>query len=61
MDHVATRDRLNDIGFIQAHLRRPLANLIGLIGVLETMKMDPNLVIIKDMISASARELGHDH
>jgi hypothetical protein len=57
-EHVATRDRLADIGYIQAHLvRRPLANLIGLIGVLDTMKLDPNLVNIKDMISASASEL----
>ena len=51
-------DRLADIGFIQAHLiRRPLANIIGLVGILETMKLDPNLVNIKDMISTSASEL----
>jgi len=51
-------DVLNEIGFLQSHVvRKPLANIIGLAGILSTMDVDGNHKNINDMIISSAKEL----
>jgi hypothetical protein len=51
-------DKLNEIGFIQSHVvRKPLANILGLAGVLSNMELDQNLSGITNMIVDSANEL----
>ncbi len=50
--------QLNEIGVLQSHgVRRPLANIIGLAGILKTMTLDANLANIRDMIVESAEQL----
>jgi len=71
-DYVATRsrleratteiasknDKLNEISFIQSHvIRKPLANIMGLAGILAAMPMDANQKNINDLMVASAEEL----
>lgn len=51
-------DQLEEIGFIQSHIiRRPLANIMGLINLLSVMEIDDNLQNIKDLLNDSAKEL----
>ncbi len=51
-------EKLHEIGILQSHgVRKPLANIIGLAGVLSTMELDSNLNNIKDMIVDSAKQL----
>lgn len=51
-------DQLNEIGFMQAHvIRKPLANIMGLMNVLDNMEMDANLSTVKTLILNSAIEL----
>ena len=51
-------DKLREIGLLQSHtVRRPLANIIGLAGILNTMTLDTNLLNIKNMIVESAEQL----
>ena len=51
-------DQLNEIGFMQAHvIRKPLANIMGLVNVLDNMEVDANLNTVKTLILDSAIEL----
>ncbi|HET8829813.1 MAG TPA: PAS domain S-box protein [Pelobium sp.] len=51
-------DQLHEIGLIQSHgVRRPLANIIGLTGILKTMNLDKNLANVNDMLVESAEQL----
>lgn len=51
-------DQLEEINFIQSHvIRKPLANIIGLAGILSNMDIDHNHKNINDMIISSAEEL----
>ncbi len=51
-------DQLNEISFLQSHgVRKPLANIMGLAGILETIQLDKNHKSINEMMIASAREL----
>jgi len=62
-EHVDTQSRLNnvtnqlsEIGFMQSHIvRKPLANIMGLAGMLQTMDMTGEHQIINDKLLASAR------
>jgi hypothetical protein len=50
--------KLNSIGFIQSHVvRRPLANVLGLANVLNSMEVDHNLSNITSMMVKSVNEL----
>lgn len=52
------KDKLHEIGLLQSHgIRRPLANIMGLAGILDTMTLDSNLNNIKDMLIDSAEQL----
>ena len=49
---------LNEIGFINSHvIRKPLANIIGLAGLLQQMEINEQLKEIVDMLNKSAIEL----
>ena len=51
-------DKLNEISFLQSHvIRKPLANIMGLSGILSSMDLDANLKNVNDLIIASAEEL----
>jgi hypothetical protein len=51
-------DKLNHIGFIQSHVvRKPLANILGLANVLDSMEVDHNLAGITNMMVSSVTEL----
>jgi len=64
-EFIDTRDQLNsahiqldEIGFTQSHLvRRPLANIIGLIDMIELEFSDERLKKICDMLKKSSNEL----
>ncbi|WP_374951440.1 hypothetical protein [Mucilaginibacter sp.] len=50
--------KLNEIGFLQSHLvRKPLANIMGLSGIIQNMDIDQNLLSITTMLIDSANEL----
>jgi len=51
-------DQLSEIGFLQSHIvRKPLANIMGLAAILETMDIEDNQKNINNMIISSAKEL----
>ncbi|SFT00252.1 PAS domain S-box protein [Mucilaginibacter polytrichastri] len=51
-------DQLEEIGFMQSHIiRKPLANIMGLINLLAVMDAETNLQQIKDLLAESAKEL----
>jgi hypothetical protein len=51
-------DQLNEIGFMQSHvIRKPLANIMGLINILAVMDVDGNLQNIHALLIESAKEL----
>ena len=51
-------DQLYEIGFLQSHvIRKPLANLMGLVNILATMDMDANLQGLNNMLIESANDL----
>jgi len=51
-------NQLSDISFMQSHvIRKPLANIMGLAGILGAMNIDANQKSINDMIIISAQEL----
>lgn len=53
-----TQYNLAEINYIQSHVvRKPLANIMGLSILLETMELTPELENIVDMINKSAKEL----
>ncbi|TDO23107.1 histidine kinase dimerization/phospho-acceptor domain-containing protein [Pedobacter duraquae] len=53
-----TQFTLAEIAYMQSHgVRKPIANIMGLSMLLETMEMDESLKNMVDMISASAKEL----
>ena len=53
-----TKVTLEQIAYIQSHvIRKPIANIMGLSLLLETMDVDPELVNIINMIKDSAEEL----
>lgn len=50
--------RLQEIGFIQSHLvRKPLANIIGLVNIINTMDVSKNIKNMNDMLMESSVEL----
>jgi len=53
-----TQYNLAEINYIQSHVvRKPLANIMGLSILLETMELSPELGSIVNMINESAKEL----
>lgn len=49
---------LEQIGWEQSHvIRRPVANILGLIGILSKMEIDQNLSNICEMLTTSAEQL----
>ncbi|WP_428330147.1 hypothetical protein [Mucilaginibacter sp.] len=51
-------DQLSEIGFIQSHvIRKPLANIMGLTNVLESMELTINNRHVIEMMISSAKEL----
>jgi PAS domain S-box-containing protein len=51
-------EKLHQIAFINSHLvRRPLANILGLTGVLNQMELNENLRTLVKMIAESAAQL----
>ncbi|WP_432710704.1 PAS domain-containing protein [Pedobacter sp.] len=53
-----TKGTLEQIAYIQSHvIRKPLANIMGLSVLLDTMDVNPELVKIVSMIKESAEEL----
>ena len=49
---------LEEIAHIQSHvIRKPIANILGLAAILETMEVDQGLKDLVDMISSSTKEL----
>lgn len=49
---------LEQIGWEQSHIiRRPVANIIGLINILNKMELDQNLINICEMLTDSAEQL----
>ena len=49
---------LNQVAYDQSHVvRRPLANILGLVGILKSMKLGPNLNSIVDMLDDSSTQL----
>lgn len=53
-----TRFTLEEIAYMQSHgVRKPIANILGLSMLLETMEMDASLKNMVDMINESAKEL----
>ncbi|TXK45899.1 PAS domain S-box protein [Pontibacter qinzhouensis] len=49
---------LRDLGWYQSHvIRKPLANIIGLVRILEKMDLDQNLKNICQMLTTSSHEL----
>ncbi len=51
-------DQLNEIGFIQSHVvRKPLANIIGLINILKITEGDTEIDTVTNLLLNSAREL----
>ena len=53
-----TKLSLEQIQFVQSHVvRKPIANLMGLTLLLQTMPMDPDLANIFELINDSANEL----
>ncbi|GAB3935228.1 PAS domain-containing protein [Mucilaginibacter myungsuensis] len=51
-------DMLEQIGWEQSHIiRKPLANIIGLVGILSKMDLDQNMTNICKMLLQSAAEL----
>jgi hypothetical protein len=54
-------EQLDEIGFINSHvIRKPLANIIGLAGVLNGMEMSADLKKAVNMIVESALELDYE-
>lgn len=57
-EHMDTKSRLEEIGYMQSHLvRRPLANIIGLAGIISGMETSENLQNINALLLDSARQL----
>jgi hypothetical protein len=57
-EYMDTKTRLAEIGYMQSHLvRRPLANIIGLAGILGSMQTSENTHSINTMLLDSASEL----
>lgn len=58
-DELAVKDDiLREIAFSQSHvIRKPLANIMGLVSVLSKMKLDQNLQNLFSMLLASCQEL----
>jgi len=71
-EHIDTRSRLNDatseiavkndklseIGFMQSHvIRKPLANIIGLAGIMSETDLDESQKSIMEKMLSSAEEL----
>ncbi|RKR85229.1 hypothetical protein BDD43_5493 [Mucilaginibacter gracilis] len=55
---VQKNDQLDQISFMQSHvIRKPLANILGLVQVLDGMDVEPELHNIKMMIIDSSTEL----
>jgi hypothetical protein len=53
-----TRYSLAQINYIQSHVvRKPIANILGLSVLIETMEVEPELKKMVNMISESAKEL----
>jgi PAS domain S-box-containing protein len=53
-----TQFTLAQINYIQSHVvRKPIANIMGLSLLLESVEMEPNLKSMFDMINESAKEL----
>lgn len=53
-------DQLSEIGFLQSHVvRKPLANIMGLSGILEKMNIENQHQEINNMIIKSANELDY--
>jgi len=53
-----TKFTLSQIAYIQSHVvRKPLANIMGLVLLLESMEMEPGMESIFEMINESAKEL----
>jgi hypothetical protein len=51
-------EKLHEIAFINSHVvRRPLANILGLTGMLNQMELDENLQMLVKMIADSAAQL----
>ncbi|MGF7081487.1 hypothetical protein [Mucilaginibacter sp. UYCu711] len=51
-------EKLNDISFMQSHvIRKPLANIMGLADILESMNVQGNQKNINKMMISSAKEL----
>jgi PAS domain S-box-containing protein len=49
---------LHQVAYDQSHVvRRPLANILGLVGILKSMKLGPNLNSIVDMLDDSSTQL----
>lgn len=50
--------KLSEIGFIQSHVvRKPLANIIGLINILSSTDPDPEIRQLHELLHSSAMEL----
>lgn len=57
-EYMDTKTRLAEIGYMQSHLvRRPLANIIGLAGIIGGMETSGNLQNINSMLLESALDL----
>jgi PAS domain S-box-containing protein len=55
-----TKLTLSQIKYVQSHVvRKPIANIMGLSQLLDSMDLDPSVKSIFSMISDSARELDH--
>lgn len=55
-----TKLTLAQIAYIQSHVvRKPIANIMGLSQILETMDLEPGLQNIIHMMNESAKELDH--
>lgn len=53
-----SRQILNQVAYDQSHIvRRPLANILGLVSILKSMKLGPNLNSIVDMLENSSSQL----
>ncbi|QQL50108.1 PAS domain-containing protein [Mucilaginibacter ginkgonis] len=54
----AANGKLSEIGFMQSHMvRKPVANIIGLIALLNTTQLNANAKNIAKMLDQSAKEL----